>query len=140
SLPSPAFIDTNIIQIAAAMVDTLTAKNCDVIILLSHLGFNLDQLVAGYVPGIDIIVGGHDHSVLETPVEVQDPLGGTTLIVQAGSNYLNMGKLRLSINSSEVNFIDYEIINLDESHPEPAAIKAEIDDLIEGIETVYGPV
>jgi len=140
SLPSPAFIDTNIIQIAAAMVDTLAAKNCNVIILLSHLGLNLDQLVAANIPGIHIIVGGHDHYILENPVEVQNPLGGTTLIVQAGSHYLNIGKLRLSVNEGEVNFIDYQLINLDESYPEHSLIKAEVDDLIEGIEAVFGPV
>ena len=65
SLPAPAVIDTNIIEIAATMVGTLAGENCDIIISLSHLGFALDQLVAEYVPGINVIVSGHDHYYLK---------------------------------------------------------------------------
>ncbi len=57
SLPAPAVLDTNIIQIAMAQVAELKAKNCNVIILLSHLGLDLDKIVAQYVDGINLIVG-----------------------------------------------------------------------------------
>ncbi|MDO8549762.1 MAG: 5'-nucleotidase C-terminal domain-containing protein, partial [Ignavibacteria bacterium] len=140
SLPSPAVIDDDIISIAAAMVDSLTVQNCDVIILLSHLGLNLDQLVASNVAGIDVIVGGHDHYLLETPVEVLNPLGETTLIVQAKANYLYIGKLKLLVNAGEVNLLDYQMIHLDKSIQEEPTVLAEVNNLIAGIETTYGPV
>ena len=140
SLPSPYFIDTNIVQIAAAMVDTLTAKNCNVIILLSHLGFSLDQTVVSYVPGINLIVGGHDHYLFNAPVAAINPLGDTTWIVQAGSNYLHIGKLQLLLNKGKVNLLNYQMIPLDESVPEEPTVLAEVNDLISGIENTYGPV
>jgi len=110
------------------------------IILLSHLGVALDQIVASYVPGIDVIVSGHDHYKFETPLTIMDPLGGTTLLVQARSNYMYAGKMKLEIDGDEVQLIDYQLIPLDESIPEEPTVKATVDGLIAGIEATYGPV
>ena len=140
SQPSPAIISDDIINIALAMVDSLSANNCDVIIFLSHLGLNLDQLVAANIPGIDIIVGGHDHYLLNEPVEVTNPLGETVWIVQANSNYLNIGRVQLLVNNGDVNLLNYQAIDLDESIPEEATVAAEVNNLISGIEQTYGPV
>lgn len=141
SLPLPAaFIDTNIVQIASAMVDTLNKQNCDVIIFLSHLGLNLDETVASYVPGINVIVGGHDHYLLEEPITVVNSLGDTTLIVQAGSNYLYIGKLQLLVEGKKVSLLKYQVIPLDESIPEEPTVLAEVNNLIAGIDSVYGPL
>lgn len=140
SLPSPAVIDTNIFEIATKMVDSLTSQNCDLIILLSHLGLFLDQAIATNVPGINVIVGGHDHYLLETPVSPIDPLGGTNWIVQAGSNYQYIGKLQLIINEGDVSFLNYETIRLDESIPDEPSVASTVNDLIDGIEELYGPV
>ena len=140
SLPSPYFIDTNIVPIAAALVDTLTAKSCNVIILLSHLGFSLDQVIAKYVPGINVIVGGHDHYLFNTPIPAINPLGDTTWILQAGSNYLNIGKLQLLLNNGKVNLLHYQMIHLEEQIPEEPTVLSQVNDLIAGIENVYGPV
>ena len=140
SLPSPYFIDTNIVQIAATMVDTLTTQNCNVIILLSHLGLNLDETVAKNVSGINVIVGGHDHYLLKTPVTEINPSRDTTWIVQAGSFYLDIGKLQLLIDGKKVSLLDYHAIPLDESVPEEPTVLAEVNSLIAGIDSVYGPL
>ena len=140
SQPYPAFIDTNIVQISAAMVDTLTAENCDVIICLSHLGFELDQLVASYVPGINAIVGGHTHTLLEEPVPIINPGGTTTWIVQVGAFYSYMGKLQLTINDGQVDLLDYQAIHLDSSIPEEPTIAGTVEFLTADIEALYGHV
>lgn len=139
SLPAPAFVDSNIVQIAAAMVDTLSALNCDVIICLSHLGVSLDRVIASYVPGINAIVGGHDHYLFTEPERVVNPLGDTTYIVQANAFYLNLGKLRLTVGN-EVRFLDYEAIAINELIPEEPTIAATVSYLVAGIEAIYGPV
>ncbi len=54
-------------------------KNCDLLICLSHIGLARDQEMAERIPGIDLIIGGHTHAVLETGETV-----GDTFIVQAG--------------------------------------------------------
>jgi 2',3'-cyclic-nucleotide 2'-phosphodiesterase (5'-nucleotidase family) len=140
SSPSPAFVDTNIVQIAAAMVDSLTARGCQVVICLSHLGVMLDQTIASYVPGIHVIVGGHDHYVTEKPIEVMNPAGQKTLIVQANSNYLDMGKLRLEVVGNNVRMVSYEMIPIDSQFPADPATEAIVDQLKANIEGVYGPV
>ncbi|MCP4411805.1 MAG: T9SS type A sorting domain-containing protein, partial [Gammaproteobacteria bacterium] len=140
SRPAPAIVDTNIVQIAADMVDTLSNQNCDVIILLSHLGFYLDQLIAGYVPGINVIVGGHDHYLLDTPVEVTNPMGQPTWLVQVGSVYSTVGKLQLSVDGGQVNMLGFQAIPLDNTIPEEPTIAATVSYLISEIEAIYGPV
>ncbi len=140
SSPSPAFVDTNVVQIAAAMVDTLTSKGCNVVICLSHLGVQIDQIVASYVPGIHVIVGGHDHYTLEKPIEVTNPVGGQTLIVQANAFYLNMGKLRLLASGDDVRLIDFELIKVDEQLPSNYDIEDVVAQLKRSIEATYGPL
>ena len=140
SLPYPAVVSENFIQIAAEMVGILTSQGCDVILCLSHLGYQYDQLVASYVPGINAIIEGHDHYLFETPVEVIDPLGGKTLIVQAGSFYKYMGKLKLICSNGNVDLLDYQLIPLNNSVPEEPSVATEVNNLIAGIEAIYGPV
>ena len=143
SLPSPAVIDTSqngLIQCAVNAIDSLKANNCNVIICLSHLGVNVDQLLASYFPGIDVIVGAHDHLLLEQPIEVINSEGKTTFIVQAGAFYSDIGKLKLVISNGAVSKINYQMIPLDQSIPEEATVKATVDGLIADIESVYGPV
>ncbi|MBT8379102.1 MAG: 5'-nucleotidase C-terminal domain-containing protein [Ignavibacteria bacterium] len=140
SQPAPIIVSDAIVEKAAEMVTTLSMFDCDVIILLSHLGVNLDQVVASYVPGIDVIISGHDHYKFESPLTITDPLGGTTLLVQARSNYMYAGKMKLEIDGDDVQLLDYQLIHLDESIPEEPTVKAVVDNLIAGIEATYGPV
>jgi 5'-nucleotidase len=44
----------------------------DVLIILSHLGFTHDQRLAREMKGIDLILGGHTHHLLEVPLLVED--------------------------------------------------------------------
>lgn len=54
---------------------------CDLVILLSHLGYRRDCALAEGMPPIDIILGGHSHTVLESPQKI-----GQTYLAQAGSH------------------------------------------------------
>ncbi|CAG7631301.1 bifunctional metallophosphatase/5'-nucleotidase [Paenibacillus allorhizosphaerae] len=42
----------------------------DVIVVLSHLGLRYDERLAAEVPGIDIVLGGHTHHLLEQPIRI----------------------------------------------------------------------
>ncbi len=140
SQPSPAFIDTNFIPIAAQMVQKLKGLNCSVIILLSHLGFNYDQLVASYVPGIDFIIGGHDHYVFRHPVPVVNPSGDTTYIMQAGAFYEYIGKLKFTVRHGKARIVDYDLIHLNRWIPQDPLIAMKVKALEKQIEAVYGPM
>jgi 2',3'-cyclic-nucleotide 2'-phosphodiesterase (5'-nucleotidase family) len=68
-------------------------EQADLIVVLSHLGFDGDQALARAVDGIDVIVGGHSHLFLEQPREVN-----STLIVQAGAKGQVLGRLELTLD------------------------------------------
>ncbi|MFH0992577.1 MAG: 5'-nucleotidase C-terminal domain-containing protein [bacterium] len=140
SQPSPAWIDTTVLETAAMMVAELKAQGCSVIICLSHLGLTLDQLLASYIPGIDVIVGGHDHYLVKQPVRVTNPSGESTLIVQANAFYQNIGKLRLAVTPTSVRVLDYELVTVDETIPIEPTVEGVVKTLIQSIEQTYGPL
>jgi 5'-nucleotidase len=83
---------------AQKMVDVLKNKEqCDIIICLSHLGIDAefagdmtDRDIAEQASGIDFIIGGHTHKLLEEPVIVND-----TKIMQARKNGGFVGKIMI---------------------------------------------
>lgn len=70
----------------------LQGKGVHHIILLSHLGLSRDKVLAQKVKGIDIIIGGHSHSKLTTPL-VYNLKTEPTLIVQANEYGMSLGKV-----------------------------------------------
>ena len=63
------------VETARKMVSQLKARNCDMIICLSHIGVDKskkdnDFELARQVPEIDVIVGGHSHEELKEPVVI----------------------------------------------------------------------
>ncbi len=92
---------THPITEAKTMVAELQAKT-DVIVCLSHLGLDTSseftsRKVAEAVPGIDVIVDGHSHTVLKNGLKV-----GSTLIGQTGEYDKNLGIIELTITDGEV--------------------------------------
>ncbi len=75
-------------------------EKSDLIIILSHLGTDMDMKIAGTVPGIDLIIGGHSHTPMEKPLET-----GRTLIVQAGYHAKSFGSLKVKLKKVEKNYI-----------------------------------
>ena len=137
SQPAPVFVDTNIGVTAAMMVQELTTQGCNVIILLSHLGVYYDEMIAAEVPGINVIIGGHDH-YLYGPTEITNPLNKPTWLFQAGSNYSHIGSLKLVLNNGTLSLAGYQTIPVDESIPEEATVKAAVDGMIAEMEAKYG--
>lgn len=88
------------IEVAREYVPRLQ-READLVVVLSHLGHTQEVLLAETVPGIDVIVGGHSHTLLPSPVQV-----GDTLIVQANEWGKYLGVLQLTIDGGDV--IAYE--------------------------------
>jgi len=89
---------------ARRMVDSLKTRNVDLIVALTHLGASEDRAIAQSVSGIHVIVGGHSHTVLETPVLERNPSGDSTIIVQAGSKWEHLGMLTLTLANNRVSY------------------------------------
>lgn len=85
-------------------VGALEKEGVSHIVALTHVGYKADVELARAVPEIDVIVGGHTHSVLGNhphsegpyPTVVKHPNGNETLVVQAGrsTRYLGVIKVR----------------------------------------------
>lgn len=69
----------------------------DLIVVLSHIGYNADMELAGAVKGIDVIVGGHSHTKA-----VKEIVVGQTVIVQAWEHGLVLGVLDLTVESGSI--------------------------------------
>ncbi len=69
----------------------------DLVVVLSHLGLAGDRQLAREVKGIDLIVGGHSHSRLESGERV-----GATLIVQAWEHGKTLGIVDLKVRSGRI--------------------------------------
>lgn len=64
SSPGPNVILTAPVAAAQAEIDRLTADGVTKIVLLSHLGYDADKAIAATLTGVDVIVGGHSHTLL----------------------------------------------------------------------------
>jgi len=81
------------------LINKVRGEGAAIIIVLSHLGVEADKELARSVSGVHVIVGGHSHTPLETPIVV-----GNTIIVQAGYHglYLGVLKLRIDMNTGRI--------------------------------------
>jgi 5'-nucleotidase len=135
SNPLPVFLDTNLVQVAMQAVGELQVQDCQVIVVLSHLGKWLDMQIAEFLSGVDAIIGGHSHSAATDVIYVNDiPL------VQAGEFYHYVGKLRLLHSGGITTVLDYTLLEIDETIPAEPTTDATIQQLKLGIISQYSPV
>ena len=62
----------------------------DVIILLSHLGIQIDEIISGKCNDIDVIMGAHTHHLLDPPIRINN-----TLVCAAGKFGTYVGKVTI---------------------------------------------
>jgi len=107
----------------AKEVARLKAEGADLIVLLSHNGFDVDRKIARTVPGIDVILSGHTHDALPEVTKV-----GKTLIIATGSNGKFVSRLDLDVRGGEIKAHRYQLIPVFSDaitpDPETAAIIA----------------
>jgi 5'-nucleotidase / UDP-sugar diphosphatase len=76
---------------AAAAVTELRAAGAHIIVAITHAGLAEDRALARAVPGIDVILGGHDHRLLAGPARERN-----TLIVHPGADAAQLAQLELA--------------------------------------------
>ncbi|MBD3165680.1 hypothetical protein GF324_03715 [bacterium] len=120
-------------------------------VVLSHMGYTQDTLLAAQVPEIDLIVGGHSHSTLERPrlFGQQGRLPDSTLtlddlkrlpgtvITQAGGKGRYLGVLTLKVQGGEILVADGTLLPNDGSR---AAADVELLAEVNRLDARYAPM
>ena len=100
--PGPNIIFTDPVEAVQGEVDKLTAEGVNKIIVLSHSGYRIDQLVAEKTTGVDVIVGGHTNTLLSNTNErAEGPyptMVGSTAIVSAYAYGKFLGELNVTFD------------------------------------------
>ena len=109
------------------VVDEAREEGAELVVLLSHNGFDVDRKLASRVKGIDVILTGHTHDALPVPVKV-----GNTLLIASGSHGKFVSRLDLDVQKGAVKDVGYRLIPIfsDVIAPEPD-IAALIDEVRE---------
>jgi 5'-nucleotidase len=120
-------------------VAEVRARGVDKIIALTHLGYAEDVRLAGAVDGVDVYVGGHSHTLLETgnqkaegpyPTVVKSPSGAPSLVVTAYAYSLYLGQLDVTFDAAGVpTKWDGKPISLAAEIPKDPEVDAKVRDL-----------
>ena len=95
---------------------------CDVLILLTHNGYEADIELAKVFPEADLIVGGHSHTPLEG-----NHLHSGVLITQAGKKLTNVTEIKLKLQDGKVIDKQAHLIRIADCPRIDTAIQAMVD-------------
>lgn len=124
---------TDPIETAKEMATFLrTVENVDLVIALSHSGVRgadgtriwtgEDIELARAVPAIDVVIGGHTHTLLLEPVMV-----GNTAVVQVGEHGKYLGVLEIEVDEAGAHVAGYRVVEINDSIPGDPNIHREIE-------------
>jgi 5'-nucleotidase len=95
------------------------SDDIDLTILLTHIGYESDVKLAGLLRpewGVDMIIGGHSHTVLEQPTKINE-----ILIAQAGVGTDQVGRFDILVDDDTNRIVDYkwQLISINERLTKP---------------------
>ncbi|KAE9011736.1 hypothetical protein PR001_g15839 [Phytophthora rubi] len=93
SFPGATVKFDDVFSTSRRCVDELKAQGADFILALTHLSVSQDKKLARSVPGIDVVLGGHDHE----PFTMYE---GKTFIHKSGQNAFWLAKLEFELHRS----------------------------------------
>jgi len=91
------------IVVAQKQANALRKEGCDVVICLSHLGYEYktnqvsDKVLAASTSGIDVVIGGHTHTFLEDLQEFKNKDGKNVFVNQVGYGGLKLGRIDIEL-------------------------------------------
>lgn len=113
----------NEIHIAQKLVPELR-KQADIVIAVTHMGTDPDdqkneygaRRLAAEVPGIDLIVDGHTHTILQSPLQI-----GSTRIVQAGDWGIFLGMVTITLEKGQITSFNGKLLPINDKRIEKTA-------------------
>ena len=108
-----------------ANVNSARKEGAEVVVLLSHNGFDVDQKIAATISGIDVILTGHTHDAIPKAIKIKN-----TLLLSSGSHGKYLGRVDLKVESGRVVDASSTLIPVFSDVIEPdAEMSARIDEL-----------
>ncbi|HYE15462.1 MAG TPA: 5'-nucleotidase C-terminal domain-containing protein [Pyrinomonadaceae bacterium] len=113
SNPGPGVIFREACSTARAAVRRLRARGVGAIVALTHLSLEEDKQLARCAPGIDLIVGGHEHTLLQSS-------SAGVPIFKMTADGREAGQFDLHINpaTGKVESLDWKVIPVNSDIPE----------------------
>lgn len=96
-------------------------SRCNLFVGLTHTGYNKDCEIAEAMPELDVIIGGHSHTRIDSTIVVNG-----VLISQAQSNLHYLGKTTITLEDNKVKEKKFELINMAKLKDEDTDIKQSI--------------
>jgi S-sulfosulfanyl-L-cysteine sulfohydrolase len=90
-----------------ANVEKARKGGAQLVVLLSHNGFDVDRKMATRVPGIDVILTSHTHDAVPEAIKV-----GNTLLIASGSHGKFLSRLDLDVQKGAIKGFRYKLIPL----------------------------
>jgi sulfur-oxidizing protein SoxB len=90
-----------------ANVEKARKGGAQLVVLLSHNGFDVDRKLAARVQGIDVILTGHTHDAIPEAIKV-----GNTLLIASGSHGKFVSRLDLDVQNGALKGFRYKLIPL----------------------------
>ena len=87
------------------MVDEVRAAGVDLVVCLSHNGFDVDKKMASRVQGIDVILTGHTHDAVPEPILI-----GDTIMIASGSNGKFVSRVDLDVRDGRMMGFRHKLI------------------------------
>ena len=146
SSPGPNITIEDDVKAITAEVEKLKAAGVNKIIALTHIGYGRERDVIAKIPGVDVVVGGHSHSLLSNtdpkaegpyPTMVDNPDGYKVPVVQAASYSKYLGEIKIVFDDNGVvKEATGDPIYLDKSVTPDPAVLARIKELGAPIEAL----
>jgi 5'-nucleotidase len=116
SRPGPQIDIVDPCTTAQKYVPEMRAAGAQVIVALTHLALSQDKEVARCVP-VDLIVGGHEHVILQSVVNGAP-------ILKAGSDARHLGRIDIDYSEEDkkVRSVDWELIPVTDNVPEEPSV------------------
>lgn len=101
------------------IINAYKDEDIDLTVLLTHIGFDSDKELARLLKpewGVDMIIGGHSHTILDKPEEINN-----ILITQAGVGTNQIGRFDIVVDDDTNSIVDYrwQLIPIDNSIARP---------------------
>ena len=150
SSPGPDLTFNDYVESLQPVLTELADQGVNKIVLLSHIGYADDQTLAAAIDGVDVIVGGHSHTLLSNtdeaasgpyPTVVNSPSGDPVLIVSAEAYGKYLGQLDVTFDDAGVPVSwDGAPILLDASIEQDPDILAQVQELAVPVEALRAQI